>query len=388
MKILVANIGSTSFKYKLLAVPGGSVLAEGRTERIGKGGGCPDYRTAITRCLEGLCSNGGPLSRPGELDGVGFKAVLARGVSGARIVDEEVLAAMEEWTFLAPAHNPPYVDAMRAFGGVAPGVPLVALFETAFFDALDGAVSSYAVPAAWAAEGVRRLGFHGASHRHAAERVETLLGRGGLRHVSCHLGGSSSVAAILGGRAVNTSFGMSPQSGLPQTNRCGDIDVFAVLHMMKKHGWGPDETARILGRESGLAGISGTSGDVRDLRAAEGRGEMCASLALGHFVASTRHYLGAFMLQLGGLDAVSFSGGTGERDPQMRADICRGLEGFGISLDPDANRGASGEIRVSSVDSAVEVWVVPADEERIVARETARVIREKAGDAAGMTFAR
>ena len=178
---------------------------------------------------------------------------------------------MEEYAFFAPAHNPPYVAAMRAFRRAAPDVPLVALFETAFFDRVAESATTYAVPYAWTAElGVRRYGFHGASHRAASERAQAVLGRGDLRHVSCHLGGSSSVAAIRHGVAVDCSFGMSPQSGLPHNDRVGDLDVFAALHVMKKRGLGVDEMAAILAGQSGLAGISGTSGDVRDLEAAAG----------------------------------------------------------------------------------------------------------------------
>ena len=173
---------------------------------------------------------------------------------------------MEEFSFLAPAHNPPYIAAIRAFRQELPGVPLVAVIETGPYRWMDEAATTYAVPYEWREEfGIRRYGFHGASHRSASERTEELLRRTDLRHISCHLGGSSSVAAFRNGIAMDTSFGASPQSGLPQNNRVGDIDVFAVLHMMKKLGLGPDQMAKLLGSQSGLAGISGTSGDLRDL---------------------------------------------------------------------------------------------------------------------------
>ncbi len=376
MNILVANIGSTSFKYKLYAVDRDSVLAEGRIERIGQPGGeCPDYETAIQRCVADVAGPGRPLRSLADLAAIGFKAVHAGPVSGARLVDAEVLEAMAEFAFLAPAHNPPYIGAMQAFQRALPDVPLVALFETAFFDQLAAAATTCAVPLAWRDElGVRRYGFHGASHRAASEYAQSALG-GGLRHVSCHLGGSSSVAAIRDGVAIDTSFGMSPQSGLPQNNRCGDLDVFAALFVMKKRGLDPDGMARVLATRSGLAGISGLSGDIRDLDDAAARGDARARLALDVFVRAVRHYVGAFLLELGGIDVLTFSGGIGENSPGIRAGICAGLDGFGLVLDHDLNQAARGDARISSAGSRVPILIVPADEERVVARATADVVR-------------
>jgi acetate kinase len=382
MKILVANIGSTSFKYKLFDMQTGAALAEGRSERIGQGGPCPDYASAIEVCIAGLVGEGKPLESLDELAAVGFKAVHARQVTGAQVVDEAVLRAMEDYVFLAPAHNPPYIAAMRAFRETVPSVPAVALFETAFFGRVPEQAYTYACPYEWREQHlVRRYGFHGASHRWAAEVAQRLRCAGAappegyatLRHISCHLGGSSSIAAIRDGVAIDISFGMSPQSGLPQTNRAGDIDVFAVLYMMKEKGLGPDQMARVLAKESGLAGVSGTSGDVRDLIEAAAAGNRRATLALDMFVYSIRHYLGAFMLELGGLDILTFSGGIGERGGAIRAAVCNGLEEFGIRLDA-RQAEAAGEARISSADSRVQVWVIPANEEWIVARAAAELL--------------
>jgi acetate kinase len=282
---------------------------------------------------------------------------------------------MEEFSFFAPAHNPPYVGAMRAFGRALPELPLVALFETAFFDSLDEATTTYAVPYAWKEQyGVRRYGFHGASHRAASERAQVMLGRRDLRHVSCHLGGSSSLAAVRGGVAVDTSFGISPQSGLPHNNRTGDLDVFAALYMMKKLGLGIDGMARVLASQAGLAGLGGGAGDVRDLEIAAAAGDGRARLALDVFVHAVRHYLGAFWLKLGGLDLVSFSGGIGENSAEIRAAVCAGLEEMGLELDAERNRAVRGEARISADRSRVSVLVLPADEERVVARATAEVV--------------
>jgi acetate kinase len=305
--------------------------------------------------------------------------VLARGVSGARLVTDRVLEAMEAWTFLAPAHNPPYIAAMRAFRAVAPTVSLVALFETAFFDHVDEPATSYALPYEWKESHlVRRYGFHGASHRFASERAQALCPKRGLRHISCHLGGSSSLAAVRDGVAIDTSFGMSPQSGLPQNNRAGDVDAFAVLYMMKTLSLGVDEMAHVLASQSGLAGLSGTSGEIPDLERAAAAGEARARLALEVFVRSVRHYIGGFLLELGGLDVLTFSGGIGERGGRVRAGICAGLEPFGIRLDPAQHQVSAREARISAEGSPVEVYVIPANEEWIVARAAAEVVASAA----------
>ncbi len=364
MNVLVANIGSTSFKYRVLEQPSGAALADGRVERIAGAGG---YDRAVAECVHSLkCS----------VDAVGFKAVHAGPLSGARIVNDEVLAAMNEFAFFAPAHNPPYVAAMRSFQHTLPGTPLVAVFETAFFDSMDEASTSYAVPYEWRQQlGIRRYGFHGASHRAASERALELLEKPNLRHISCHLGGSSSMAAIRGGTAIDTSFGISPQSGLPQNNRVGELDAFAVLFVMKKLGIGIDEMATLLASQSGWAGLSGTSGDVRDVTDAAAGGSERAQLAIDVFVRSVRHFLGAFLIELGGLDILTFSGGIGENSSAIRAAVCEGLHAFGIRLDPERNRSQRSEGSISTVDSQVSVFVVPADEERIVARETFKVVQ-------------
>jgi len=376
MKVLVANIGSTSFKWRLYAMEDESVLAEGRAERIGaKGGEFADHASAIDDCLGRLTGPGRPLAKLGDLGAVGFKTVHAKGVGGSPVVNEAVMLALEDYSRLLPAHNPPYIKAIRAFGVSAPGVPLVAVFETEFFDGMADEVVTYAVPPSWAREeGFRRHGFHGASHRWAAERAMELCVRPELRHISCHLGGSSSLAAICGGRAVNTSFGMTPQCGLAQSNRVGDVDVFGVFHMMRVKGWSVDEVSGILAGESGLAGLSGTGGDMRDIWKAVGAGNAGAKLAVGVFVNDIRRYLGAFMVQMGGVDCITFSGGIGEKDSQVRAMALDGLEEFGIRLDP-ARNGASGvEARISADDSRVRVFTVKTNEELMVARSAFKAV--------------
>lgn len=367
MKILVANIGSTSFKYRLFTTDTMQVVAQGKVERIGQPGSCcPDYDSAIRQCLDDV---------GGKLDCVAFKAVFAGPLSGARLVNDELLAAMEDFTFFAPAHNPPYIAAMRAFGKTLPDTPLVALLETAFFTQMDDAALTYSVPFEWKEKyGIRRYGFHGASHRAASERARQLAGKDDIRHISCHLGGSSSMAAIRNGVAIDTSFGMSPQSGLPHNNRTGDLDVFAVLYMMKKKSLSIDEMARILGSQSGLAGVSGTSGDVRDIDEGCACGDAKCRLALDVMIRAVRNYIGSFFVSLGGLDVLTFTGGIGENGADIRERICRGLDILGIQLDVERNRTATGEALLSKPDSKVQVWMFPADEERIVARAALEVL--------------
>ena len=378
MKCLIPNIGSTSFKYRVLNMPDESVLANGRVERIGQpGSDCPDYPSAIRKCIQDVVGPGKALKNLSEIEAVGFKAVHAGPISGPCLIDDELLAAKSDFSFFAPAHNPPYIAAMKAFRNELPGVPLVAVFETIPYASLDEAATTYAVPYEWRTKyGIRRYGFHGASHRAASENVRKQFNKPGLRHISCHLGGSSSIAAFRDGVTVDTSFGTSPQSGLPQNNRVGDIDAFAVLYMMKKLNVGPDEMARILGSESGLAGISGTSGDMRDLDEAAAAGSHRARLALDVYVRAIRRYLGAFMLELDGVDVISFSGGIGENSWETRAAVCRNLAAFEIEIDDAVNRAARTAQVISTGTSAVKVLIIPADEESIVARDTVRVVEQ------------
>jgi acetate kinase len=376
MKCLIPNIGSTSFKFRVLDMPGETVLAQGRVERIGQPGGeCADYPAAIRKCIAEIAGPGKPLKSMAEIGAVGFKAVHAGPLNEPQLIGDDFLAALEEFSFLAPAHNPPYITAIKAFRQELPGVPLVAVMEPFPYRFMNEASTTYAVPYEWRIEyGIRRYGFHGATHRSASQYAQALLGRNNIRHISCHLGGSSSMAAFRDGVAVDVSMGASPQSGLPQNNRVGDIDVFAVLHMMKKLKLDPDQMAVLLGRRSGLAGISGGSGDIRDLSEAAAKGDSRSQLALDVFVFAIRHYLGAFLLELGGLDAITFSGGIGENSTEIRGAVLKDLSGFGIEVDENKNNSIKGEGEISADSSAVKVLVVPANEEIVVARETVAVV--------------
>lgn len=394
MKILVANLGSTSFKYRLIAFDGESatVMAKGGYERV------DDYEAALNDCLEQLLSQG-YLDNKTELGGVGFKTVVADGVTGCLELDESVIKAMARCNDLAPAHNPPYIEGVNQLRNALPGVPMVGLFETAFYQWMPEAAKRYAVPKSWYEAGIRRWGFHGASHKFIAERSAELLGRfdiaqrvrelyinvdtsrtfdKNLRVVSLHLGGSSSVTGILNGVAIGNSMGFSPQSGLPQNNRVGDLDSFAVPLMMRRTGITYEDAETALSNDSGLLGLSGVSNDIRDIGDAAEKGNEDAQLAIDYLIHLARHWVGAFMFQMGGLDALVFTAGIGEHRAEIRSKICSGLTDIGIEVDPQANnsiRGSEGQI--STQNSKTKIFVVPANEELVVAREVKRFIENK-----------
>jgi acetate kinase len=309
---------------------------------------------------------------------IGFKAVHGGSFSGVQRVRPEVLASMEQMNGVAPAHNPPYIAAMRLLSEKLPNIPLVAAFETGFHASIPPRLRAYAAPFDWAEKHqIRRWGFHGASHRYIATRMTELMGRSDLRIISCHLGGSNSLCAIRNGKSVATSMGMSPQSGLAQNNRAGDFDVFALPVVMEATGKSLAEVLDDLAERGGLLGLSGTSGDVRDLEEAAANGNARARLALDVFVTGIRHYLGAYLVELGGADAIVFAGGIGENGVQIRAEVCAGLEELGISLDPALNAVAQGETAIHADKSRVQVWVVPTNEEIIVARQTKALLEGK-----------
>jgi acetate kinase len=389
VKILVANLGSTSFKYRLfdLSDPAEPVLARGAIERIGSptargvvkssrgerelSQAIADHGDAVQLCLDQLTDPEiGVLQDAAEVSAIGFKAVHARNLTGVHLVDEDVLAAMEAFADVAPAHNPPYTRAMRMLRERFPDLPLVAAFETGFHRTMPEANQRYAIPDSWATDlGVRRWGFHGASHRYISWRMPELLGRSDIKVISCHLGGSSSLCAIRNGQSVATSLGMSPQSGLPHNNRVGDLDVFALPVLLRETGLSLEQLLDTLANKAGLEGLCGHR-DLRDIESAADSGDARSELAIEVFVASIRHYLGAFLLELGGADAIVFTGGIGENSARIRSGVCRDLGWFGIALDPERNRSGPHERRVSTPDSRVELWTVPTNEEIVVARQS------------------
>jgi acetate kinase len=290
-------------------------------------------------------------------------------------VTSTVLADMEAMSEVAPAHNPAYVKAMRLLGEKLPEIPLVAAFETGFHETVPDRNRYYPAPYEWAVKyHIKRWGFHGASHRYIAGRIAQLLGRDKFRLISCHLGGSNSLCAIRDGQSVATSMGMSPQSGIAHNNRAGDFDPFAVPVIMRHTGQTHAQVLGDLAERSGLLGLSGISGDVRDLEEAAAGGNARARLALDVFTSDIRHALGAMLVELGGADVIAFTGGIGENGVAIRAAVTAGLEELGIVLDADANVAARGEACISSSASRTQLWVLPTNEELIVARQTKQLL--------------
>jgi acetate kinase len=264
---------------------------------------------------------------------------------------------------------------MRLLSERLPEIPLVAAFEPGFHESMAPAQQHYAIPYAWAEEyGVRRYGFHGASHRYIATRTAELVGRQDLRIISCHLGGSNSLTAIRNGQSCATTMGMSPQSGLAQNNRVGDFDPFALPVVMQRSGKTLEQVLHELAEKSGLLGLSGLSGDVRDLEEAAAAGNERARLALDVFVAGIRYHLGGLLVELGGVDAIVFTGGIGENGANIRTGVCAGLGELGIELDPVANVQAKGECCIHSAASRTQIWIIPTNEEIIVARQTRQLL--------------
>ncbi len=356
MNILVPNLGSTSLKYQILEMPSEKSLAKGRLERV------TNYKDAVAQIQTGEIA----------VDAVAFKAVHAGPrYRGTFRIDDGVIAALEEFLPAAPAHNAIYLTGIKAFRESMPGVPLVAAFETEFHRTMPDYAREYGVPGAWRDAGVARYGFHGASHQYIGEKVTAMLGRP-VKLVSCHLGGSSSMCAIDRGIAIDTTMGFSPQSGLENATRHGDLDVFAVLFMMETRGWTVEEVRNQLAREGGLAGLSGIAGgDVRDLEASN---TDAAKRALAVFAYQVKKTIGAYAAAMGGIDAIAFTGGIGENSAKLRTVCCEGLEFLGVRLDAEQNENGRGDRLVSPAESRVAVLALATNEELVVARRAYRLL--------------
>lgn len=396
MLVLVANLGSTSFKYRLFDMTDERCLARGAVDRIGDSESMcsveigdwkdertmsvPDHGVAVAACLQQLTdSEHGVLKDASEVAAIGFKAVHGGRLSGVFVVNDDVLDAMAEMNAAAPAHNPPYIAAMKKLKERFPDLPLVAAFETDFHQTIPASRKEYAIPREWA-DGlhIRKYGFHGASHRYIATRSAELLGRDDARVISCHLGGSSSLTAIHNKQSVMTTMGMTPQTGLPQNNRVGDFDPFALPLIINETGKSLEEVLSTLASQGGLLGLSGRSADMRDLELAAADGDAESQLALDVYVQEVRRHMGGMIVALGGVDAIVFTGGIGENGAEVRAAICEGLEELGIEIDLAANAAAKDESTFHADNSRTALWVIPTNEELIVARQTTAIIAGQA----------
>ena len=373
MNILALNVGSSSLKFRLfqIAPDGEKVLTEGTVERL-DANALPDAaQEAIEQC------------RPFGIDSVGHRVVQG----GARFfeptrVTPAVLQDLRGLKELDPLHNPTEVALIEAAQRLLPDVPSVAVFDTAFHRTLPEVAWRYALPTDLADRlGLRRYGFHGISHRYVSGRLLECLGRepAGTRLITCHLGSGASLCALRDGQSVDTSMGLTPLEGLVMGTRSGDLDPGLLLYLLRTQGMTPEQLDDLLNHDSGLKGLAGRS-DVRDLEQAAGAGDRQADMALEIFTYRVRKYLGAYAAALGGLDAVAFTGGIGEHAAGMRARICRGLDFLGLTLDAERNRAATGSdaARIGAENGRAQVWVVPTDEERQIAREVAALLQPTA----------
>lgn len=396
MKILVINAGSSSMKYQLIDMENELVIAKGLCERIGAGGSIshklsngtkmeyetpfPTHAEAFAEVVELLTTGEHKVINDiSEIAAIGH-----RGVHGGEkfassvLITDEVMKAIEDLSDLAPLHNPPGLIAMKACRKVfGEKIPMVVVFDTAFHQTMPPKAYIYPIPYEYYEKyRLRRYGFHGTSHRYVSHRLSELMGKEDLKIITCHLGNGSSITAIDSGKCVDTSMGLTPLAGLIMGTRCGVMDPSIVSVMSEKSGYNISKVIDILNKQSGLIGISGVSSDMRDLHAAEKAGNERAELAVNILCYQIKKYIGFYAAALGGLDAVCFTGGIGENDDVVRERVCNDMSFLGIELDHEKNSGCREEACISSDKSKVSVWVVPTNEELLIARDTRDIVEK------------
>lgn len=397
MKILVLNCGSSSIKYKLYDMEGEKVLAQGGVERIGLDGAfikvtlpsgekrqimhdMPDHKEGVNVVFKALLDpEMGALKSLDEIDAVGHRIVQGGDkFNQSMLVDKSVEEGIEELCDLAPVHNAGHLKGIRAVDALMPKTPQVVVFDNAFHSTMPDYAYLYAIPyELYEKYHVRRYGFHGTSHRYVSKRVCEILGldQADSKVVTCHIGNGASIAAVLNGKVVDTSMGLTPLAGVMMGSRSGDIDPSAVTYLMEKLNMSPHEMSEFLNKKSGVLGITGISSDMRDVEAAANEGNERAVLALKMYAYRVKKYIGSYAAAMGGVDAVVFTAGVGENQTGLRADICRGLEFLGIEIDEAVNATVRGrEAVISSPSSRVKVVVVPTDEEIVIARDTQALV--------------
>ena len=396
MNILVLNCGSSSVKYKLIEIKANKVLAEGGIEKIGlpdtfikfKFGNekiqqdldINDHVGAIKSILDNLTSKEyGCIKDFKEIDAVGHRVVHGgEKFNKSVLINDEVIAKIKECYGIAPLHNPVNMAGIDAINEVLPEVPQVGVFDTAFHQTMPAKSYMYALPYKYYAEdGVRRYGFHGTSHRYVSQRVCEFLGvePKGKKIITCHVGNGGSITAVKDGKSIDTSMGLTPTEGLMMGTRCGDVDPGALIFLMDKHNLSSKDMLNMVNKESGLAGVSGVSSDMREITAAAKQGNEKAILSLEMYEQRITKYVGAFAAEMGGVDIIVFTGGVGEHQSSTRANVCKPLRFMGVEIDDaanDANNGDEGII--STPNSAVKVVVIPTDEEYMIAKDTEAII--------------
>ena len=399
MKILVINAGSSSLKYQLIDMETETLMAKGLCERIGIDGHLkhsplvggkpvfdeditlPTHAEAIAAVIDKLTSaEYGVVASMKEIDAVGHRVVHGgEKFASSVLITDEVMAALEECTPFAPLHNPANIIGINACRDVMGSVPMVAVFDTAFHQTMPGKAYMYAVPYEYYKnDGIRRYGFHGTSHRYVSGRCAELMGKPieELKIVSCHMGNGSSIAAIDGGKCVDTSMGFTPLEGMIMGTRCGNIDANIVPYIMKKENLTPDQMTEVMNKKSGFLGISGKSSDMRDLSDLAAEGDQRAKIALKKLTFDTIKNIGAYAAEMNGVDLIVFTAGIGENNPRLRRRICENLSYMGVKIDVEANDNARGETIISTPDSAVKVALIPTNEELVIARDTMHIVSE------------
>ena len=397
MKILVLNSGSSSVKYKLIDTDGEKVLAEGGVEKIGLADGflkykradgskdivelgLTDHKGAIEAVLRQLTDKTeGCIKSYSEIDAVGHRVVhggekFAKSV----IIDDAVKERIRQCYDIAPLHNPANMTGIEAMEALLPGVPQVGVFDTAFHQTMPAKSFMYALPYKYYEEdGVRRYGFHGTSHRYVSQRVAEILGVDihSVKIITCHVGNGGSITAVDGGRSVDTSMGLTPTEGLMMGTRVGDIDPGVLTYLMTKHNLSAADVQRIINKEGGIAGVTEISSDMREIEAAVAAGNERARLGLEMYEQRITKYIGAYAAEMGGVDIIVFTGGVGENQTGLRADVCAPLAFMGVEIDAEANKARGVEAVISTPGSKVKVVVVPTDEELMIARDTAALVK-------------
>ncbi len=395
MIVLVVNCGSSSLKYQLVNMDNEEVMAKGVVEKIGlsdsllthKWNGqkkeiqqsIPDHQVAVKLVLDILTdAECGVIKSMDEIDAVGHRVVHGgEEFACSTLITDEVMKALEKCSAMAPLHNPPNIIGINACKAIMPNVPQVGVFDTAFHQTMPAKAFMYGLPyELYKEDGIRRYGFHGTSHRYVAGQVAKVMGVPveKLRIINCHLGNGSSLAAIKYGKCVDTTMGFTPLAGVLMGTRCGDIDPAIVLNIMDKHNLSTKEMDALMNKKSGVLGISGVSSDFRDLGDAASQGNERAQLALDMFHYQVRKLIGALAVAMEGVDVITFTAGVGENGIEDRAAICQGLEFLGAKLDPERNNVRGKDTLISTDDSTVKMYVIPTNEEIMIARDTKDIV--------------
>ena len=394
MNVLVINAGSSSLKYQLMNPETGDVSAKGLCERIGIDGRLthkvgdgkvvkeipmPTHGEAIAAVMEALVdAEIGVIKSVAEIDAVGHRVVHGGNkFANSCLITDEVIKGIEECIPLGPLHNPANLLGITACQKLMPTTPQVAVFDTAFHMTMEPKAYRYAIPTEYYENNaVRRYGFHGTSHKYVARRAAAILGKDEFKMVNCHLGNGSSMAAILNGKCQDTTMGLTPLAGVPMGTRSGDIDAGVVQFLCNTYGMDVNECLNVLNKKSGVQALSnGLSSDFRDLENAAAEGNAAAALAREKFSYEVAKYVGAYTAALNGIDIITFTAGVGENDGGVRADVCKYLGYLGVKIDPEQNKKRGDEIKISTDDSAVQVWIIPTNEELMIAQDTAELVK-------------